>query len=96
MPVFEQSGEWEMKWCKQTYGNRILGITEKSSEQYVKWLCNDRLKRTGFGNLYEEVDNPYKHLDNASKEGAKRENFFESGAVTSYDMADSVDGWEDF
>ena len=95
LEVFEKSGEWEIQWCKQTYGNRILGITESSSEQYVKWLVNDRLKRAGFGAIYDSVDNPYAHLDNASKEGSKRENFFESGAVTSYDTADSVDGWDE-
>ena len=61
----------------------------------MKWLVNDRLKRAGFGAIYDSVDNPYAHLDNASKEGGKRENFFESGAVTSYDTADSVDGWDE-
>ena len=35
--------------------------------------------------------NPYAHL-----EGKKRENFFEAGAVTSYDRSESVAGWDDF
>lgn len=94
--VFEQAANQEIEWCKSTYGNKILGISEKSSENYVKYLVNDRLNRIGLEPLYEKVENPYKHIEQSQNEGGKRENFFESGAVTSYDMADSVDGWEDF
>lgn len=94
--VFEQAAEQEIEWCKSTYGNRILGISEKSSESYVKYLVNDRLNRIGLEPLYEKVENPYKHIEQSQNEGQKRENFFESGAVTSYDMADSVEGWDDF
>lgn len=93
--VFEQAAEQEIEWCKSTYGNKILGISEKSSENYVKYLVNDRLNRIGLEPLYEKVDNPYKHIEQSQNEGSKRESFFESGAVTSYDMADSVDGWDD-
>lgn len=94
--VFEQAADQEIEWCKSTYGNKILGISEKSSENYVKYLVNDRLNRIGLEPLYEKVDNPYKHIEQSQNEGGKRENFFESGAVTSYDMADSVEGWDDF
>lgn len=84
----------EVQWCHSIYGNRILGISERSSEAYVKFLANDRLGRLGLEPLYTGVDNPYKHLEEANKEGKKRENFFESGGVTSYDTADSVGGWD--
>lgn len=93
--MVREAVENEIDWCKSIYGNRILGISEKSSESYVKWLANDRLSRLGIQPIYVDVENPYKHLEEANKEGKKRENFFESGGVTSYDTADSVSGWDD-
>lgn len=84
----------EISWCHTTYGDRILGISLQSSEDNVKYLGNDLMVRCGYKPLYEGVDNPYKHLEQANQEGSKRENFFESGGVTSYDTADSVEGWD--
>lgn len=92
--IFEEGATQEIDWCKSTYGNKILGISETSSSAYVKWLVNERLGRIGYPSLYDSVDNPYKHITDSAKEGNKRENFFET-SVTSYDMADSVDGWDD-
>jgi len=95
--MFKEGVEQEIRWNQDTFGNRILGITMESSELYPKWLANDRLKRVGFTPLYPDVTvNPYRHIDDANVEGSKRENFFEAGAVTSYDTAASVDGWDDF
>lgn len=92
--LFEEGVNQEISHCKTTYGNRILGISEISSEKYVKFLGNDRLARIGYPPLYENAEDPYKHLTQSNKEGSKKENFFET-SVTSYDMADSVDGWDD-
>ena len=87
--MFDVAVQQEIKWAEHVYGDRILGISKKSSEQYVKFLANDRLSRIGLEPLYPEIsDNPYKHL-----EQVKRENFFET-TVTSYDRSESVDGWE--
>lgn len=93
--ITEMAVKQEIEWCKHTYGNRILGISEKSSEQYVKHLANSRITRLGFEELYSGIENPYQHIDIAQKAGGKRGNFFESGAITEYDTADSVDGWDD-
>ena len=90
--MFKEAVEGEIEWCHHNYGNRILGITEKSSEQYVKYLANDRLARLGIDPIYEGIENPYQHLENASLSGGKRENFFES-TVTSYIQADMLTGW---
>lgn len=92
--VMDKAASQEIEWCNETYGNRILGISTKSSEQYVKYLVNTRLKTVGLEPIFDMVTNPYKHIDNALMEGGKRENFFEAGAVTSYDTADSIDGWD--
>lgn len=93
--MFMQATEQEIEWCHYVYGDKILGVSKKSSEQSVKWRCNERLSRLGIEAAYPGIENPYKHIDNASKAGASRGNYFEAGAITSYDTADSVDGWDD-
>lgn len=87
--MFDVAVQQEIEWAYHVYGDKILGINQKSSEQYVKFLANDRLGRIGLEPLYPEVtENPYKHLDQV-----KRENFFET-TVTSYDRSESVEGWD--
>lgn len=88
--MFREAVENEIEWCHSIYGNNILGISQASSEQFVKWLANDRLGRLHIDPIYENVSNPYKHLD-----GSKRENFFET-TVTEYSKAETVGGWENF
>lgn len=82
--------EQEIEWAKDVYGNRILGISEKSSEQFIKYLGNKRLRMLRLPEVYGEVENPYAHLELAD---SKRENFFEGG-VTSYSKSEAVDGWD--
>ncbi len=90
--MFKTAVESETEWAHYVYGDKILGISKSSSEIYVKYRANDILNRIGLQPLYPEVTkNPYAHL-----EGKKRENFFEAGAVTSYDRSESVAGWDDF
>jgi ribonucleoside-diphosphate reductase beta chain len=92
--MFKQATEHEIEWSHFTYGDNILGISKKSSAQYAQWLCNKRLSNLNIEPIYEDVENPYKHVENASKVNASRGNFFEASAITSYDTADSVDGWD--
>lgn len=81
----------EIEWAHHVYGDKILGISKKSSDQYVKYLANDRLRILKIPPMYPEVTkNPYAHL-----EGRKKENFFEA-TVSSYDRSESVNGWDDF
>ena len=84
----------EIKWCHYVYGDRIMGISKKSSEQYVKFLANGLCKSLGIDELFVGVQNPYVHLELASKQGGTRENFFET-TVTSYDHAGSLDKWDE-
>ena len=83
----------EIKWCHYVYGDRIMGISKKSSSEYVMFLANGLCASLGIELLYEDVQNPYKHLELASKQGGTRENFFET-PVTSYDTAGSLSGWD--
>jgi ribonucleoside-diphosphate reductase beta chain len=83
--------EQEIRWGKETYGDRILGISEQSTEAYVKYLGNQRAKVVGLGVIYKGfTENPYAHLSQA-----KKENFFET-SVTEYSQSTAVSGWDSF
>lgn len=86
-----EAAEAEIEWSKAVYGDRILGISENSSEQHIKWLVNQRSKLIGLGVIYEGFNkDPYAYLA-----GERRENFFES-TVTEYSRSTAVKGWGDF
>ncbi len=87
-----EAGESEIEWGKSIYGDRILGISERSTEEYIKYLVNQRSKLIGAGTIYKGFNiNPYQHLDKKDK----RENFFET-TVTEYSQSSAVKGWDDF
>lgn len=90
--MFMAAAQSEIDWANYVYGDRILGISPKSSEQYVKFLANDRWWRLGMRDKlfpgYEK--NPYEHLEINAKES-----FFES-KVTEYSKAGTISGWDDF
>lgn len=86
-----KAAEQEIEWSNAVYGDRILGISPKSTRQFVQHLANKRLRGIGLSPVYEESTNPYQHLE---LEG--RSNFFESSQNTSYSRSEAVDGWDDF
>jgi ribonucleoside-diphosphate reductase beta chain len=89
--TLKEAAEAEIEWSKAVYGDRILGISEESSEQHIKWLVNQRSKLIGLGVIYEGyTKDPYAYLS-----GERRENFFES-TVTEYSQSTAVNGWDDF
>lgn len=86
-----QAAEQEIEWGKEIYGDRILGISQDSTENYVKYLVNQRTKLLGLGVVYKGyTKNPYEYLN-----AEKRENFFET-KVTEYSRSEAVDGWDEF
>lgn len=99
--MFESAVEHECLWTNHILGDRVLGITSQSTEQYTKYLANMRLKAIGLEPLYLDAvyqKSPYRHLENFSDTkaaGNTKANFFEAG-VTSYVMSSGVEGWEDF
>lgn len=94
LDVLSEASAIETERTVSTYGNAIEGISIKSSVQHQQWLLDDRLTRLGLEKIHN-VSNPYSSIDVASEEGSSRENFFET-TVTSYVVASSVDGWDDF
>lgn len=98
--MFDTAVQHECTWTNHIVGNNILGITERSTEIYTKYLANIRLKAIGLQPLYKgsQYDkSPYAHLERFSdtkKEGNTKANFFES-SVTSYVMSSGVTGWDE-
>lgn len=86
-----EAAEAEIEWGHDVYGDRILGISMDSTEEYVKFMANSRCKVLGIPQPYKGfTKNPYQYLNNT-----KRENFFET-TVTEYSQSTAVSGWDDF
>lgn len=89
----------ESGWSLHILQDNVLGISASSTEQYTKWLANQRLKAVGLEPLYSgEMKNPYAHLEkmaDTSKNATTKANFFEA-TVTGYSMSESVEGWDEF
>ena len=83
--------EQEIEWSNYVYGDDILGVNSKSTTQFVRYLANKRLRGIGLNPIYENVSNPYTHLE---VEG--RSNFFETSQNTSYSRSEAIEGWDDF
>ncbi len=96
--MFSEAVEQEITWSKHILDNHILGINDESTENYTKYLANQRIQMLGFKPLYEGYDkNPYAHLEKLadSENDSIKSNFFES-TVTNYSQSSNVDGWDDF
>ena len=86
--MFKTAARQEIEWAEHIFGDNILGISNKSSKQYIHYLVNDRLRMLGIPPAFPKITNPYAHLEQKAKE-----NFFET-TVTSYDRSESINGWE--
>jgi len=91
--MLSESVEHEIEWGHEYYGNRILGISTKSTTEYMHYLGNHRATMFKLKQPFpdQELRNPYAHLEEKS-----RGNFFEAAAITDYDRADSIAGWDTF
>ncbi len=86
----------EINWTHHILGNEIPGISKQSTEQYTKYLANERLAMLKLDPEYPEVTkNPYKHLEAMADNNGEKTNFFES-TVTNYTQSSSMKGSWDF
>ena len=95
--MFLTAVEQEVKFSVGVMGNRILGLTEQSIEQYAIFLSNKRRKDIKMPLLHDKVINPYKHLDmlaGLEDETSTRANNFEINSI-GYKNASAIDGWDD-
>jgi ribonucleoside-diphosphate reductase beta chain len=86
--LFENAVKQEIQWTNHIV-EKVMGITEASTEAYTKHLANRRLRELGYAPLYDGFDkNPYGHLEKIAdvEAGASvKGNFFER-SVTSYNQ----------
>ncbi len=88
--------EQEVKWSSHILGNKIPGINGKTTEEYTKWLANERLAMLGIKPIYPDaIKNPYKHLERLQDPNADKGNFFET-TVINYTQSSSMAGSWDF
>lgn len=96
--MFRKAVDQEITWSNHIIGDRIIGITPATIEQYTKFIANKRLKEIGLEPLYEGYDeNPYKQLEKVADtngEGNVKGNFFEAN-VSSYNQSTAVEGWDE-
>lgn len=96
LEMFEEAVKQEIAWTHHIIGNDIPGITRTTTEQYTKWLANEKLEFLKIKPLYPEiVKNPYKHLEAIQDNNSEKTNFFES-TVTNYTQSSSMKGSWDF
>lgn len=86
----------EISWSKFILGNKIPGINGETTEEYTKWLANQRLSMLGIAPIFPEaITNPYKHLDRLQDPNADKWNFFET-TVINYTQSSNMAGSWDF
>jgi len=94
--MFAEAVKQEIRWTNHILGDKTPGINSKTTEQYTKWLANDRLALLKLDPLFPEVvKNPYKHLEVMQDNNAEKTNFFES-TVVNYTQSSSMNGTWDF
>ncbi len=95
LEMFDIAVKQEIKWSKHILWNNIIWMSHENTENYTKWLANERLNMLWIKPLYSWiVSNPYKHLDRLQDNNSERGNFFES-TVTNYSQSSSMNwSWE--
>ena len=94
--MFKDAVEQEIAWTNHIIGNSVASITKKTTEQYTKWLANERLGRLNIDPLYPNfTKSPYKHLESMADNNSEKTNFFES-TVVNYTQSSSMNGTWDF
>lgn len=93
--MMKKAVEQEISWSEHILKN-IPGMSDEATEQYTKWLSNQRMDILGLAPLYPEViKNPYKHLEHMADNNSEKTNFFES-TVINYTQSTSMNGSWDF
>lgn len=94
--MFHEAVKQEIDWTNHIIGNDVPGITLATTEQYTKWLANERIHQLGMEGLYSAtIKSPYKYLEALADNNSERTNFFES-TVTNYTQSSSMNGSWDF
>ena len=96
LEMFKEAVAQETAWTDHIIGNDISGISKTTTEQYTKWLANERLEGIKSRPLFPEFTvNPYKYLEAMADNNSEKTNFFES-TVVNYTQSSSMKGSWDF
>lgn len=94
--MFTTAVEQEIEWSNHILGNAVIWMNVETTEQYTKWLANERLSLIWMKPMFEWfTKNPYKHLDRMQDNNMEKGNFFES-TVTNYTQSSALNGSWDF
>jgi len=94
--MFEEAVRQEILWSQHILGDSVPGMSKVTTEQYTRWLANDRLRMIKEDPLFPEaLVNPYKHLEAMADNNSEKTNFFES-TVVNYTQSSSMKGSWDF
>jgi ribonucleoside-diphosphate reductase beta chain len=96
--MVDSAVQQEIEWTNHITEGGILGISETSTANYTKHLADLRLRAIALAPMYGSPQNPYKHLEKVADLGGEagtKANFFET-TVSSYMMASTIQGWDDF
>jgi len=94
--MFSQAIAHEIDWNFSICKDDILGITARSTSDYVYYLADLRLRAIGLTGIANVPKNPYAHLErfsDLSSGATTKTNFFES-TVTSYQTSSTVENWD--
>jgi ribonucleoside-diphosphate reductase beta chain len=93
--MFKTAVDQEIEWSKHILWNKIPGINGETTEEYTKWLANQRLSMLGIEPLYpESILNPYKHLDRLQDPNADKWNFFETTVINYTQSSNMAWSWD--
>lgn len=95
--MFEKAVNLEKDFSKEIIGDKILGMSKNSIEDYTNFIANKRLKEIGLEEIFPKGNNPYKHLEKIASvddETSNRNNQFETSSIT-YKDSSILDGWDE-
>jgi len=95
--MFEKAVALEKEFSFHAIGDKILGMTKKTIEDYTNFIANKRLKDIGLKEIFPKGNNPYKHLEKIAAiedESSNRNNQFETTSIT-YKDSSILDGWDE-
>ena len=96
--LFKEAVKSEIEFSNKTTLDCILGITEKTIQDYTYYIANKRLKDIGLLEIFPKTENPYKHLDKIAaidNESSNKSNSFEVTSI-SYKQPELFKGWDKF
>ena len=82
--MFNHAVEEEIKFSKHIIGDKILGMSSESIENYAGYLGNKRLTNIGMEKQFTKAEDPYKHLraiSGVEDDTSVKTNVFESRSI---------------